>query len=64
MLDIVIIFFKSLSLPVFPISANVTPSSTFLYLGPKVWHMEVPSLGAESEVQLSAYTTATATPDP
>ena len=27
------------------------------------WHMEVPKLGVESELQLPAYTTATATPD-
>ena len=27
-------------------------------------HMEVPTLGAEYELQLLAYTTATATPDP
>ena len=27
-------------------------------------HLEVPRLGAESELQLPAYTTATATPDP
>ena len=29
-----------------------------------VWHVEIPKLGAESEQQLPAYTTATATPDP
>ena len=29
----------------------------FCFLGPHLWHMEVP---AESELQLSAYTTATA----
>ena len=33
----------------------------FFYLGPCLWHMEVPRLGAESELQLLAYTTATAT---
>ena len=27
-------------------------------------HMEVPRLGVESELQLPAYTTAAATPDP
>ena len=26
------------------------------FLGPHVWHMEVPRLGAESELQLPAYT--------
>ena len=29
-----------------------------------MWYMEVPSLGVKSEVQLPAYTTAVATPDP
>ena len=33
------------------------------FLGSHPWHMEVPSLGTE-ELQVSAYTTATATPDP
>ena len=34
------------------------------FLGPHLWHMEIPSLGVKSELQLSAYTTATATRDP
>ena len=34
------------------------------FLGLHLQHMEVPRLGAESELQLSAYTTATAKPDP
>ena len=45
--------------------------STFLFfflasvfLGPHPWHMEVPGLGVESELQLPAYTTVTAMPDP
>ena len=33
----------------------------FFFLGPQVWHMEVLRLGRESELQLPAYTTATAT---
>ena len=33
-------------------------------LGPHPQHMEVPRLGVESELQLLAYATATATPDP
>ena len=33
-------------------------------LGPHLWHMEVPRLGVTSELQLPAYTTATAMPDP
>ena len=35
----------------------------FVYLGPQLWHMEVPRLGVKSESQLLAYTTTTATPD-
>ena len=35
----------------------------FCFLGPHLWHMEVPRLGVESELQLLAYTTATATGD-
>ena len=33
------------------------------FLGPHLWHMEVPSLGVQLEPQLPAYTTATATSD-
>ena len=33
-------------------------------LGPHLWHMEVPRLGVEWELQLPAYPTATATWDP
>ena len=32
----------------------------FVFLGPHLQHMEVPSLGVESELQLPAYTTAIA----
>jgi len=35
-----------------------------LFLGPHSKHMEIPRLGVESELQLLAYATATATPDP
>ena len=37
---------------------------SFFFLGPHVWHVEVPRLGVESELQLLPYTTATATRDP
>ena len=37
---------------------------TFVFLGPHLQHMEVPRLGAESELLPPAYATATATPDP
>ena len=33
----------------------------FFFLGPHLQHMEVSRLGVESELQLPAYTTATAT---
>ena len=35
----------------------------FFFLGPHPWHMEVPGLGVESELQLLIYTTVTAMPD-
>ena len=36
---------------------------SFCFLGPHLQHMEVPRLGVKSELQLTAYTTATATQD-
>ena len=36
----------------------------FVFLGPHPQHIEVPKLGVESQLQLLAYTLATATPDP
>ena len=36
----------------------------FGFLGPYLWHMEVPRLGVELELQVLAYTTATAMGDP
>jgi len=33
------------------------------FLGPHLWHMEVPRLGVELELQLPAYSTPTATRD-
>ena len=38
-------------------------SFLFFFLVPQVWHMEVPRLGVKLELQLPAYTTATATWD-
>ena len=38
-------------------------SILFYFLGFQVWHMEVPRLGVKLELQLPAYTTATAMPD-
>ena len=35
-----------------------------VFLGPHLWHMEVPRLGVKSEPRLPAYATATATWDP
>ena len=36
----------------------------FCFLGLYPWHMEVPRLGVQLELQLPAYTTGTATLDP
>ena len=35
----------------------------FFFLGPHLWHVEVPRLGVKSELLLLVYTTATATQD-
>ena len=35
----------------------------FSFLGPYLWHMDVPKLGVKLMLQLLAYPTATATPD-
>ena len=35
----------------------------FLLLGLHLWHVEIPRLGGELELQLLVYTTGTATPD-
>ena len=46
----------------------MTKYNTFFFfcflLGPHLWHMEVPRLEVELELQLPAYTTATAISDP
>ena len=48
--------------PFFPsILSSFLPS--FSFLGLCLWHMETSRLGVESELQLPAYATATATPD-
>ena len=36
----------------------------FVFLGPYLYHVEVPRVGVKLELQLPAYTTATATWDP
>ena len=36
----------------------------FVFLGPQPWHMKIPRLGVESELQLQAYTTDTEMQDP
>ena len=42
--------------------SNMNAGSSIYFWGPYPWHMEVPRLRVESELQLLAY--ATATPDP
>ena len=46
-----------------PSSLFFPPFFVFVFLGPHLQHMAVPRLGVESEIQLPAYTTATATWD-
>ena len=36
----------------------------YFFLGPHLWHMEIPRLGVELELQQQAYTTAIVTRDP
>ena len=43
---------------------NLAMSLFFFFLQPRLWHMEVPRLGVKWELQLLAYTTAAAIPDP
>ena len=44
---------------------NLLPGRiSFRFLGPHPWHMGVPRLGVEWELQLLAYTTAAAIPGP
>ena len=45
-------------------SAEGTLFIYFCFLGPYLQHMEVPRLELKLELQLPAYTTATAKPDP
>ena len=47
-----------------PVLACVFVSRLVCFLGPHVRHIEGPRLGVQSELQLLAYTTATATPAP
>ena len=37
---------------------------SFVFLGPHLWHTDVPRLEVESELELPAYPTAIAKPDP
>ena len=59
---------RTISHPV-PNLPRTTPPFFFLslflvFLGPCLWHMEVPRLGVELELQLLTYTTAAAMLDP
>ena len=56
------VFFWFLFLLLFPCSVWRTVGINFflfVLLGPYLWHMGVPRLGVESELQLPAYATAT-----
>ena len=50
--------------PILCTGFSLSPPTPPHFLGPHPRHLEVPRLGVESELQLSAYTTATATQDP
>ena len=45
-------------------SPSLFISIFLLFLGPRLWHMDIPRLGVESELKLLAYTAATAMRDP
>ena len=50
-----------MALPAIGLLASQTVTEQiFFFLGPHVWHMEVPRLGSKSKLQPPAYTTATA----
>ena len=53
-----------IQLPSFACGYPVFAYLFFSFLGPHTWHMKVPRLGVESGLQLLAYATATAMPDP
>ena len=55
---------KSTLHPPYPHFILFTFILLFLFLGPLLRHMEVPRLGVELDLQLPAYTTATAMLDP
>ena len=38
-----------------PVCINKVCGVFFVFLGPHLWHMEVPRLGVQSELQLLAY---------
>ena len=46
------------------LSYKVTQFFFLVFLGLHPWHMKIPRLAVKLELQLPAYTTATATPDP
>ena len=47
-----------------PLCTHIVSSIIFFFLEPHLQHMEVLRLGVKSELRLSDYATATATPDP
>ena len=49
---------------VFRLSSFYTYLLSYSFLGQHVWYMEVPRLGVKLELQLQAYTSATAMLDP
>ena len=50
--------------PAGPLGHSLPLSGFFVFLGPRLQHVEVPRLGDKSELQLPAYGPVTATQDP
>ena len=63
LLDLKIIAFREWERPKICFNSLFFTYLFFIFLGPHPWHMEVPRLGLKSELQLQAYTAATAMQD-
>ena len=65
---ILIFSFKTLKalieISTFRVNNQVLKFFFFVFLGPHPWHVAILGLGVELELQLLAYTTAIAMPDP
>ena len=55
---------QRLKVPLEKAGAKINSIHIFFFSGLSQQHIDVPQLGVKSELELPAYTTATATPDP